>query len=114
MVYLAAFVLLQIPPEEMFADAEHLFSIVMCDAEFEGVMKNLDHHQATDAVYEAVKMLQTAPPKPDDEAECLDLSPKVCKCVVLGYEHVCTSSIYAFVGLSGSDAISTMASLSSH
>ena len=51
----------------------------MCDAEFNGVMKCLDHHKATDAVYEAVKMLQTAPPKPDVEAECLDLSPEVCK-----------------------------------
>ena len=66
----------------MHADAEHLFSIVMCDAEFNGVMKCLDHHKATDAVYEAVEMLQTAPPKPDVEAECiqcLDLSPEVCK-----------------------------------
>ena len=78
----------------MLADVEHLFSIVMCDAEFEGVMKYLDHHQATDAVYEAVKMLQTAPPKPDDETEriqYLDLSPEVSKYVIPTYEHVCTS-----------------------
>ena len=95
MVYLVAFILLQIPSDEMLADAEHLFSIVRCDAEFEGVMKYLDHHQATDAVYEAIKMLQTAP-KPDVEAaqiQYLDLSPEVCQYVILGYEHVCTSSM---------------------
>ena len=96
MIYSVAFVLLQISPEEMLEDVEHLFSLVMCDAEFVGVMKNLDHHQATDAVYEAVKVLQTAPPKPDDETEriqYLDISPEVSKYVMLGYEHVCTSSM---------------------
>ena len=64
----------------MHADAEHLFSIVMCYAKFSDVMRGLDHHKATDAVYEAVKMLQTAPPKPDVEAksiQCLDLTPEV-------------------------------------
>lgn len=63
----------------MHADAEHLFSILMCYAKFSDVMKCLDHHKAADAVYEAVKMLRTAPPKPNIEAECLDLSPEVCK-----------------------------------
>ena len=60
-------------------DALHLFAIVLCDAEFEGQMKNLAHHEATDAVYEAIKMLLTAP-EPAVEQERLefqDLSPPV-------------------------------------
>lgn len=109
---------MQVSPDELVADAEHLFSIVMCDAEFVGVMKRLDHHQATDAVYEAVKMLQTAPtppPKPDDEAEriqYLDLSSEVMQ-VNTGL-WICVHILYICVGLSGGDAISTMAGASSH
>ena len=70
---------IQISPEELVSDAEQLFTIVMCDAEFDGVMKDLEHHQATNAVYDAVKMLQTAP-EPDvetDRMEFMDLSPEV-------------------------------------
>ena len=69
----------QISPKELELDAWHIFSIVRCDPEFEGLMKNLTHHQATDAVYEALKVLQNAP-EPDvgaDRIEFLDLSPEV-------------------------------------
>ena len=42
-------------------------------------MENLTHHDATDAVYEAIRMLQTAPePATEEEKlELLDLSPEV-------------------------------------
>ena len=51
----------------------------MCDPEFEGLMKEMDHHQARDAVYEALKVLQTTP-EPDANAErieFIDLSAEV-------------------------------------
>ena len=73
----------QISPEELQSDAEVLFAIVERDAEFEGIMRDIDHHKATDAVYEAVKVLHTAS-EPDTEAErieFLDLSSEVCVCV---------------------------------
>ena len=42
-------------------------------------MESLTHHDATDAVYEAIKMLQTAPePATEEEKlELLDLSQEV-------------------------------------
>ena len=66
----------QISPDELQSDAEQLFAIVECDAEFEGIMQDLDHHRATDAVYEAVRMLHMAP-EPEERLEYLDLSPEV-------------------------------------
>ena len=66
----------QISPHELQSDAEQLFAIVECDAEFEGVMQNLEHHTATEAVYEAVRMLHAAP-EPDEKIEYQNLSPEV-------------------------------------
>jgi len=50
---------------------------VFCDPEFEGLMGNLTHHDATDAVFEAIKMVQTAPEPATEEEKLLDLSPEV-------------------------------------
>ena len=74
----------QISPEELTSDADHIFSIAMCDPEFEGLMKEIDHHQARDAVYEALKVLQTTP-EPDVNAErieFIDLSAEVSNGVI--------------------------------
>ena len=75
--------------KELETDAEQVFAIVVCDAEFEGIMKELDHHKAKDAVHEAVNMLHTSP-GPDPEAErleYLDISPEVC--TVYTHCHPC-------------------------
>ena len=71
--------LLQLSPDELEFDAAHLFAIVMCDAEFHGVMEGLSHHEATDGVYEAITKVLTAPePATEEEKlEFLDLSTTV-------------------------------------
>ena len=70
---------LQFSPEELESDAKHVFSIILLDAEFEGLMGELTHHRATDAVYEALMTIQRAPePVADAERiEFLELSAEV-------------------------------------
>ena len=66
-------------PEELLSDAEHIFSIAMCDPEFEGLMKNINHSRATDAVSEALRVLQTTP-EPEvklERIEFIDISSEV-------------------------------------
>ena len=59
------FSLLQIPPKELQSDADEVFKIAVCNPEFDGIMKNLEHQQASDAVHEAVNMLHSAPEPPE-------------------------------------------------
>ena len=61
----------QVSPEELQSDAEEVFAIAVCDPEFEGVMKDIGHHEARDAVYEAVSALHTAP-EPDTDGDHME------------------------------------------
>ena len=63
--------------DELQSDAEQVFAIVECDPEFQGIMKDLEHHRAKDAVHEAVNKLHTAPDPETDRVEYLDISPEV-------------------------------------
>ena len=75
-------VVMQVSPEELQSDAEEVFAIAECDPEFEGIMRELEHHQAKDAVYEAVEKLHTSP-EPDPEAERIEfisITPEVYPC----------------------------------
>ena len=63
--------LAQVSLEELQSDAEELFTIVVHDPEFEGIMADIDHHQAKDAVYEAVQVLHTAP-EPHQNTELIE------------------------------------------
>ena len=81
----------------------------MCDPEFEGVMKDIEHHQAKDAVHEAVNMLHAAP-DPESEVERIEyLNPEVHTrsfiCI-----HIHSIILWMmFAGLPGGDAAAAMA-----
>ena len=80
----------QVSPEELQSDAEEVFAIAVCDPEFEGVMKDIGHHEARDAVYEAVSALHTAP-EPDtdgDHMEYYNISAEV-MCVQMYIHKKC-------------------------
>ena len=80
---------LQFSPEELESDAKHVFSIVLLDPEFEGLMGELTHHRATDAVYEALATIQRAPePVADAERiEFLELSAEVSQIEMLSIQQ---------------------------
>ena len=57
-------------------------SLVMCDPKFEGLLQSLTHHEAMQAVTEALNLLHSAP-GPQDEGDQLDLTPEGCMVVSL-------------------------------
>ena len=53
--------LLQYSLEELHLDTDCLFGLVLSDPEFEGLLPNLSHYGALQAVAEAMRVLCTAP-----------------------------------------------------
>ena len=63
-------------------DTAHVFSLIRCDPKFEGLLQNLTHQEAMQAVSEAFNLLHTAP-GPQEEGGQLDLTPEGCMVVSL-------------------------------
>ena len=72
--------ILQYPLHELRMDTQHVFSLIVCDPEFEGLLKTLTHQEAMNAVVEAINLLYTAP-GPQEEGGQLDLTPEGCMVV---------------------------------
>lgn len=66
---------------ELELDADQLFSIVLNEPIFEGIMNGLDHQMAAQAVVEAINRLHTAS-KPEDQKQ-VDLSQEGCMVISL-------------------------------
>lgn len=67
--------------DELELDADQLFSMVLSDPIFEGVMEGLDHQLATQAVVDAINCLHTAS-KPEDQKP-FDVTPDGCMVISL-------------------------------
>ena len=52
---------LQYSLDELYLDTDCLFDLVLRDPEFEGLLPNLSHSAAVEAVAEAMKVLHSAP-----------------------------------------------------
>ena len=52
---------LQYTVDELRLDTDSLFELVLSDPEFEGLLPNLSHYGAMQAVAEAMNVLHTAP-----------------------------------------------------
>jgi hypothetical protein len=63
-------------------DTAHVFNLIVCDPKFEGVLQNLTHQDAMQAVTEAFNLLYSAP-GPQEEGGQLDLTPEGCMVVSL-------------------------------
>lgn len=70
----------QYPMYELKQDAAHVFSLIVCDPKFEGLLQNLTHQDAMQAVAEAFNLLHTAS-GPHEEGGHLDLTPEGCMVV---------------------------------
>lgn len=63
-------------------DTAHVFNLIVCDPKFEGLLQNLTHQEAMQAVAEAFNLLHSAP-APQEEGGQLDLTPEGCMVVSL-------------------------------
>lgn len=66
---------------ELEHEAEHLFDIVLHDPEFDGLMPDLNHNGAYQAVVDSINMLHTAPSPEDGQQE--NLSAEGCMVISL-------------------------------
>lgn len=67
---------------ELKIDTEHVFRLITCDPKFEGLLMNLTHQEAVQAVAEAFSLLHSAP-GPTKGGKQLDLTPDGCMVVSL-------------------------------
>ena len=70
--------LMQYPLEEL---QDVMFSLILCDPEYEGLLKTLTHQDAMRAVMEAFNLLFA--PAPQDEGGQKDMTPEGCMVVSL-------------------------------
>ena len=68
--------------DELRMDTAHIFNLIMCDPKYEGLLQTLTHHDAMQAVTEALNLLHVAP-GPHEEGGQLDLTPEGCMVVSL-------------------------------
>ena len=69
---------------EQTSDAEHMFHLIKSDPKFDGLLQNLTHIEAMQAIVEAFNLLHSAP-SPDhlEEGGQLDLTQEGCMIVAL-------------------------------
>lgn len=75
---------LQYPMSEQMSDAAHVLYLISNDPKFDGLLQNLTHVDAMQAVAEGFNLLYSAPaPDHHDEGAQLDLTPEGCMVIAL-------------------------------
>ncbi len=73
---------LQYPKSEMEMDAAHVFNLIVPNPKFEGLLRNLRHSEAMQAVTDAFNLLHSAPGS-QVKGGRLDLPPSGCMVIAL-------------------------------